>query len=438
GKSRVYVSNSLRLLGLPENIKQGLMNGRITEGHTRPLLMLGDKPDEQQTLFTEIMTKKMSVRESEKIARSIAQDKVRKKEFIIDPRIRRFEKRLSENLGTRVQIAQGEKGGKITIDYFTLKDLEGILQAVNKVDYVEGENMMDRYLNEQGREIAQKTLSDSGPIDFITGETKSLHENKPLDEPVQVQTKPQSDTTNIDNGFSVSEKKPEIQNTPNYNHTQKKTDDFFLKPLPQINALDSYHKQPDEEIILAKKSLPEFTHDKGHEITTYHKNSEIQQSADSMKKITSDSVQTPEPARSQNSFTLAKENVQNVEDFIDPDFFNSDVATVTAAEKTNQPDWNNQKHSAQNTPQQNQQNDNRIQYQSNPTQQPALQQNADQYHGNVMRHNNAPQQVVQNHGAVHQQSNTNQYHYQQTQPTYQNPAYVQQQQKKSFLGKLFN
>lgn len=172
GKSRVYVSNSLRLLALPENIKQGLMNGNITEGHTRPLLMLADKPEEQQTLFKEIMTKNMSVRESEKIARSIAQDRVRKKEFIVDPRIRKFEKKLSENLGTRVQIAQGEKGGKITIDYFTLKDLEGILKAMNKVEYTHNSNMMDRYISEQEQKHVKKELSNSSPLDFQ--DTQSL------------------------------------------------------------------------------------------------------------------------------------------------------------------------------------------------------------------------------------------------------------------------
>lgn len=152
GKSRVYVSNSLRLLSLPEEIKKGLMAGRITEGHTRPLLMLSDRPHEQNTLYKEIMVKKMSVRDAEKVARSIAQDKVRKKEFKIDPRIRDYEKKLSENLGTRVQIAPKENGGQITIDYFTLNDLEEILTSMKKVD--QETNMMDRFIENSPKEFS--------------------------------------------------------------------------------------------------------------------------------------------------------------------------------------------------------------------------------------------------------------------------------------------
>ena len=130
GRSRVYVSNTLRILSLPEEIKLGLISGKINEGHTRPLLMLSDRPEEQKKLYEEIIARKLSVRDAEKIARRIAQDKVRKKKFIIDPRIREYEKRLSENLGTRVHIEQKEKGGKILIDYFSVEDLEKILHSL--------------------------------------------------------------------------------------------------------------------------------------------------------------------------------------------------------------------------------------------------------------------------------------------------------------------
>jgi ParB family chromosome partitioning protein len=148
GKSRVYVSNTLRLLSLPDEIKQGLLQSRITEGHTRPLLMLTDRPEEQTTLFKEIMVKKMSVRDAEKVARKIAQDKVRKKEFIVDPKILSYEKQLAENLGTRVHIEAKENGGQITIDYFTIKDLEQILSSMQKVE--REQSMMENYLTGEG------------------------------------------------------------------------------------------------------------------------------------------------------------------------------------------------------------------------------------------------------------------------------------------------
>src|SRR3989344_6066809 len=61
GKSREYVSNSIRILSLPQDVIDALREGKITEGHTRPILMLIDKPEEQLTLFKEIMYKRLTV-----------------------------------------------------------------------------------------------------------------------------------------------------------------------------------------------------------------------------------------------------------------------------------------------------------------------------------------------------------------------------------------
>ncbi len=130
GKSREYVSNTLRLLALPEDILNALAGRKITEGHTRPILMLSDRPEEQVTLFKEIIFKKLTVREAEGIARRIAHDKVRKKDLIPDPEIMEIEGELTEELGTRVQIDKKEVGGKITIDFFSNDDLRGILNAI--------------------------------------------------------------------------------------------------------------------------------------------------------------------------------------------------------------------------------------------------------------------------------------------------------------------
>lgn len=130
GKSREYVSNSLRLLQLPDDIRQALIEKRITEGHTRPLMMLSDKPAEQATLFRDLVIKKLSVRETERIARGIAMDKVRKSENIITPGIRNYEEELAQRLGTRVHIEPSAQGGKIVIDYFKAEDLDIILDLV--------------------------------------------------------------------------------------------------------------------------------------------------------------------------------------------------------------------------------------------------------------------------------------------------------------------
>lgn len=132
GKSREYVSNTIRLLMLPEEMQQALSEGKIAEGHTRPLLMLVDKTEEQRTLFREIMLKRLTVRDSEAIARRIARDRVRKKEYLYSPEVLAMEKELTEALGTRVAIETGTGGGKLTIDFFSEEDLHTIFTALAK------------------------------------------------------------------------------------------------------------------------------------------------------------------------------------------------------------------------------------------------------------------------------------------------------------------
>ena len=133
GKSREYVSNSLRLLMMPDEIQTALSEGKHSEGHTRPILMLIDRPEEQTVLFKEIMQKRLTVREAEGIARRIAFEKVRKPKHFFSPDIIEMEEKLTETLGTRVQIeSKGEAGGKIHIDYFNDADLRNILDLIKK------------------------------------------------------------------------------------------------------------------------------------------------------------------------------------------------------------------------------------------------------------------------------------------------------------------
>jgi len=128
GRSREYVSNSIRLLGLPDYMLSSLRLGEMSEGHARTLLMLNDRPEEQDVVFREILLKKLSVREVEKIVRKIATDKVRKKkDGDSDTELIEIEKRFMETLGTRVHIQKTDFGGKLTIDYFSVGDLEEIL-----------------------------------------------------------------------------------------------------------------------------------------------------------------------------------------------------------------------------------------------------------------------------------------------------------------------
>lgn len=130
GKSREYVSNTLRLLNLPQDMQDALSEGKIAEGHTRPLLMLADRPQEQATLFREILLKHLTVRDTESIARRIAFDRVRKKEYLYSPEILDMERELTEALGTRVAIEPKESGGKLSIDFMSEDDLRTLFAAL--------------------------------------------------------------------------------------------------------------------------------------------------------------------------------------------------------------------------------------------------------------------------------------------------------------------
>lgn len=130
GKSREYVSNTLRLLMLPQPMQQALADGKIAEGHTRPLLMLADRPQEQETLFREIILKHLTVRDTEAIARRVAVDRVRKKEYLYSRDILDMERQLSEVLGTRVMIETKEHGGKLSIDFMSEDDLRVIFNQI--------------------------------------------------------------------------------------------------------------------------------------------------------------------------------------------------------------------------------------------------------------------------------------------------------------------
>ena len=122
GKSREYVSNSLRLLSLPEHMQSAIVGKEMNEGHARPLLTLNSRPQERETLFKEIILKRLSVRAAEHIARSIAQERVRSYHRKT-PEMVELEKSLTETLGTRVIIESNAEGGRLVIDFFSPDDL---------------------------------------------------------------------------------------------------------------------------------------------------------------------------------------------------------------------------------------------------------------------------------------------------------------------------
>lgn len=127
GKSREVVANTLRLLTLPDEMQTAVAEGKITEGHTRPLLMLTDHPDDQKNLYQNILTNSLSVREAERAARNIATERARS---ALDPETRSLQQKLENALGTRVHIDKKGPKGKISIEFFSEEELVSISDKI--------------------------------------------------------------------------------------------------------------------------------------------------------------------------------------------------------------------------------------------------------------------------------------------------------------------
>lgn len=191
GKSREYVSNTVRILMLPQDILDALSKGQISEGHTRPLLMLIDRPQEQMTLFKEMMVRKMTVREAEQIARRIAFEKVRKKDHFMTPDVVDMEEKLAETLGTRVQIEPRERGGRIWIDYFSHEELLALSIAIRKAGEAKTHKGMFDKLRDEDMETLQGQGFSPREVKAVTSEEFTHLKNQEINTSIQekVETK---------------------------------------------------------------------------------------------------------------------------------------------------------------------------------------------------------------------------------------------------------
>ena len=130
GKSRVSVSNLLRLIALPEEIKTLLSHGDLEMGHARALL--GLPADQQIEGARHVVARGLTVRQTEALVRQWLSSKEKPKaEVKVDPDISRLEQRLAERLGSPVQIKHGQKGkGQLVIRYSSLDELQGVLAHI--------------------------------------------------------------------------------------------------------------------------------------------------------------------------------------------------------------------------------------------------------------------------------------------------------------------
>jgi len=133
-KNRTVITNAMRLLRLPEEVRQLLSEGKISTGHAKVILGL-DSPEKQIKLAEEVVSKNMSVRETEEIVHSEGTKKKEKKpikkEMKNDAAYEKVENDLKTILGTKVTLSRNEKNkGKIVIDFYSLEDIERILSHI--------------------------------------------------------------------------------------------------------------------------------------------------------------------------------------------------------------------------------------------------------------------------------------------------------------------
>jgi len=136
GKDRTTVSNTLRLLKLPLEVKEQLLQNRISSGHARAILSLESR-EKQKELCNAILQKGLSVREAEALAKrwSKRPKKVKIPERTgrdLESQLNALGDSLRQFLGTKVKIAGKGKRGKIEIDYYSFDDLERIIDTILK------------------------------------------------------------------------------------------------------------------------------------------------------------------------------------------------------------------------------------------------------------------------------------------------------------------
>ena len=126
GKSRTAVANTLRLLRLPEDIQEDLLEERLTAGHARALLALEDI-ELMRKVRQEILKRGLSVRQTEALVKKLKKEGPSSVERVIDPDILALEREFAEVLGTKVRFIWRGKKGRLTIEFYSPEQAEALL-----------------------------------------------------------------------------------------------------------------------------------------------------------------------------------------------------------------------------------------------------------------------------------------------------------------------
>ena len=137
GKNRTTVTNTLRLLQLPDFVQAALRDESISSGHARALINIKSEED-QKKILKSIISKSLSVRQTEELVSTYEKKTVQsgKKNQAIerDPFLDSLSKKLRDRLSTKVSIKEKGKGGEIRIEYYSDDDLERLIQFFDETD----------------------------------------------------------------------------------------------------------------------------------------------------------------------------------------------------------------------------------------------------------------------------------------------------------------
>jgi ParB family chromosome partitioning protein len=130
GKDRSTITNQIRLLKLPERVKQAIKEGEISAGHARAILSIESQSKALEILDI-IRRNKLSVRQTEKLVQGLIKEPgADKKQNYIDPFLNNITEELKKVLGTQIRIIDRNGKGKIEIEYYSIDDLERIIEAL--------------------------------------------------------------------------------------------------------------------------------------------------------------------------------------------------------------------------------------------------------------------------------------------------------------------
>ncbi len=134
GKSRTAITNTLRLLKLPDNVQLALHSGKISEGHARALLGLPSKKSQIAVLQT-ILNNSLNVRQTEELVRKFSgqKPKVKNGGKAVSPEVKSLEDELRTILGTKVTLNHGKKGGTVVIHYYSEEELNALIDRFKKL-----------------------------------------------------------------------------------------------------------------------------------------------------------------------------------------------------------------------------------------------------------------------------------------------------------------